>query len=225
MGRRVNTRSTSLFVPKHKRLATAEQKKKKAMMEKTKEAVCKRLLREKYGLKSLLWSIENLVNAVRGQPVAVNLGHTNMDGKEVLFVKNNTFVYVVTKFLPHMPSAATTRLQGNTYLVAVNDGWEELPRSQRRSIVAHELAHIQLGHVDSVWRALSARAKRVLLKEFPDELEADRLAVSAGHGPGLVMSLFRLRREMKPIGSDLREVDSRVRHIKKLLKEKSQSAI
>lgn len=183
-----------------------------------KQAVHKRLLRGRYGLECLLWVAKEYGKRVKeAEPAAIYLGETEVGNKTIFLYRSNAMVFLITKHLPHMPCAAVSKIQACMYSIVVNDGWEKLPANQKRGILAHELAHVQLGHVSSVRRALASKLKRTFLGEFPYELEADELAVKAGHGPGLIMALFKLRKRIKNTGGNTKEADVRIRRIKKLL--------
>ena len=119
------------------------------------------------------------------------LGTTRLGNKTVILVHDDMQLLGVAS----VPAAATYRRSiqfssgvSTRYYVVVNTLWRGLDSKHKAAILAHELGHIQAGHVDhshadmvkaNIGRLCGSKAA------LDRELEADMVAVEAGYGKAL----------------------------------------
>lgn len=89
------------------------------------------------------------------------------------------FGFFIAQDIPQILAASFIYL-GNEYkknAIVVNGKFTSCPREEKEALVAHELGHIQAGHLKN--------APPGILTSLENELKADDYAVSQGHRKGL----------------------------------------
>lgn len=116
------------------------------------------------------------------------LGTTRLGNRTVVLLHDDMQLLGVAS----VPAAAAYRGVDSNYYVVVNTLWRGLESRHRAAILAHELGHIQAGHVDhshadmvkaNIGRLCDSKAA------LNRELEADMIAVEAGYGKALYAAL------------------------------------
>lgn len=118
------------------------------------------------------------------------IGTTNLNGKEIQLVCFDFALLCCGIF----PGAKVAKVNNN-YIIFVNTKWKNAPEYIKESILAHEIGHIELGHLETptkeriilnVMRIFGFKSSTLI------ELEADEFAAQHGHGEGLTDLLKQL---------------------------------
>ena len=129
-------------------------------------------------------------------------------------IGNKTIVLIVSDatLLAMGPTPAGACLKINPtkewYAIYVNTAWVQTDRDTKSAILAHELAHIMLGHCKDVLDGYINNISRLLGRKSATqkEIDADTVAIKCGQGQSLLLMLF----ELKEKGFPTKELNTRI---------------
>jgi hypothetical protein len=116
----------------------------------------------------------------------VFIGRTSFMGKEISLWRQDVALVSSLGF----PGAFVHKM-GDQYRIVVNEYWVSAPEFVKRGILAHELGHVVLGHLED------PRARFLPSKMRAVEIEADAFAKANGHGEGMVELLQKYDHQLK----------------------------
>jgi hypothetical protein len=140
-----------------------------------------------------------------------DIGETTINGKKV-YLKHFNGIFVL-QGQKDMPSALVGKINGE-FMILVNDAFMAASKEVRDAILAHELGHIKCGHLDNLNPLNSFKRMFGAESSIKMELEADKVAIEAGHMDGLSLVMDKIEEFYDMIGMGQKEIRERNRQLR-----------
>ena len=138
-------------------------------------------------------AIKQMLLAVRdGDYEPILLEKITLNGKEITLVEWELLALEIGD----NPQAKIVKV-GDEVTIIVNNAWSRADKKVKEAIIAHEIGHLELGHLDDAFKAALLNYKRKFgSKEATQrEIDADNFAVEQGHGDGLLYWMSDLQKQ------------------------------
>jgi hypothetical protein len=140
----------------------------------------------------------------------------DFDSRKVYLKKFNALFIIQGQV--DFPTAMVRKVNGD-FIIVVNDAWESASQEQQEAILAHELGHIKCGHIENSNLFYTFRRWLGMDSIVQMELEADRVAISAGHAKGLKEVLDQVSELFCEKESDCKEIFERRQQLAAAIQE------
>jgi hypothetical protein len=140
-----------------------------------------------------------------------DIGETTINGKKV-YLKHFNGIFVL-QGQKDIPGALVGKING-LFMILVNDAFMAVSKEERDAILAHELGHIKCGHLDNpnplnMFKRMFGADSAIQM-----ELEADKVAIEAGHMDGLSLVMDNIEKFYDIIGMGYKELAERERQLR-----------
>jgi hypothetical protein len=140
-----------------------------------------------------------------------DIGETTINGKKV-YLKHFNGIFVM-QGQKDLPSALVCKINGE-FMILVNDAFMAASKEERDAILAHELGHIKCGHLDNPNPLNMFKRMLGMDSTIQMELEADKVAIEAGHMDGLSLVMDKIEEFYDMIGMGRKEIMERKRQLR-----------
>jgi hypothetical protein len=134
------------------------------------------------------------------------IGETTVGGKKVHLKCLNCLIEFQGQ---ELPAAGVKEDDNGEFTILVNKAWQEAIRQEKEAILAHELGHIQCGHLEGLDIFNLINRSLGMDSAIQIELEADKVAIDNGHMDGLEIVLDKIEKLYNEIGINLEEIHKR----------------
>jgi hypothetical protein len=140
-----------------------------------------------------------------------DIGETTIAGRKV-YLKHFNGIFVI-QGQKDIPGALVSKI-GGEFMILVNDAFMAASKEERDAILAHELGHIKCGHLDNpnplnMFKRMFGADSTIQM-----ELEADKVAIEAGHMDGLSLVMDKIEEFYDMIGMGQKEIRERNRQLR-----------